>query len=67
LDARPHPISPFSASTPHHGPLAFPRQPKLTVLCEDFVANPIDLGTPHRSNSLNPFTGPFPDLGIVLD
>lgn len=37
------------------------------VLVMSFMANPIDRGTPHRSNTLNPFAGPFPDLGIVLD
>lgn len=37
------------------------------VLAMSFIANPIDFGTPHRSNTLNPFAGPCPDLGIVLD
>lgn len=37
------------------------------VLVMSFMANPIDLGSPHRSNTLNPFAAPFPDLGIVLD
>lgn len=40
---------------------------KEDMLVMSFMANPIDLGTPHRSNTLNPFAGPFPDLGIVLD
>lgn len=40
---------------------------KQDVLVMSFMANPIDRGTPHRSNTMNPFAGPFPDLGIVLD
>lgn len=40
---------------------------KEDILVMSFMANPIDLGTPQRSDTLNPFAGPFPDLGIVLD